>query len=139
MAKSERNQQREEDDGENLVRQVIAENPVAEVGVREEWDHHIGWHRREHILASSGHAESSQGDKYLRRRNSDHSELALPSIVAQEKESRFSVFGYTSKLLETTYFSGPILVGIGLSIWILSVAAFMRVYGSFRGRKLRSS
>lgn len=37
------------DDGESLVQQVLAENPPEERGVRDEWNGHVGWHRKENV------------------------------------------------------------------------------------------
>jgi hypothetical protein len=37
------------DDEEKLIREVIEENPVEDVGVREEWTRKEGWHRKEDI------------------------------------------------------------------------------------------
>jgi hypothetical protein len=41
----------EEGGGEvdDIVRQVIAENPIQDVGIRNEWYEHVGWHRKEDI------------------------------------------------------------------------------------------
>ena len=36
-------------DEEELVREVLAENPVEERGVRDEWVDHVGWNRKENI------------------------------------------------------------------------------------------
>ena len=41
---------RNDDDEEKLVKQVIEENPVADVGIRDEWVQKIGWHRKENLL-----------------------------------------------------------------------------------------
>lgn len=35
------------DDGEELAREVISENPPEDRGVRPEWERHQGWHRVE--------------------------------------------------------------------------------------------
>ena len=45
-------EKKDEDDEESLVRQVIAENPVEDVGVREEWKQQIGWHHKENVWVS---------------------------------------------------------------------------------------
>ena len=37
------------DDGEELVQQVRDENPSEDVGIRDEWQDHTGWHRKEEI------------------------------------------------------------------------------------------
>ncbi|CAB9515645.1 expressed unknown protein [Seminavis robusta] len=42
------------DDGELLVQEVIAENPVEERGIREEWAQHVGWHRTEDVHLRGG-------------------------------------------------------------------------------------
>lgn len=44
-------------DEEELVRQVLEENPVEERGTRDEWAQHVGWHHREdvHSLRSREH------------------------------------------------------------------------------------
>jgi hypothetical protein len=39
------------DDEEELVRQVLKDNPVEERGVREEWSQRVGWHRQEDVHA----------------------------------------------------------------------------------------
>ena len=48
------------DDEEELVRQVINENPPDDRGVRPEWDLHEGWHRVEDIR--EGHSNLQQSD-----------------------------------------------------------------------------
>lgn len=41
------------DDGIDLVKEVLDENPPEERGVRDEWDHQVGWHRKENIHGAS--------------------------------------------------------------------------------------
>jgi hypothetical protein len=127
----------EEDDVDMLVRQVIAENPAAEVGLREEWDHKTGWHRKEDIHSSSD-IVAKQSNKYIRQRKNNRLEQAVQSI-AQEKEPTLNVDRNRSNALGTTYFSRPTVFAIGLFLSFLSVTALVRIYGLFRGRKLRSS
>jgi len=43
-----------DDDEEKLVRQVLAENPVEERGVRDEWAGKVGWGRKEDVLGLRG-------------------------------------------------------------------------------------
>lgn len=43
-----------DDDGEKLVQEVIAENPVEEKGEREEWALHFGIGRKEDIHVAAG-------------------------------------------------------------------------------------
>mmetsp|Transcript_33746 Transcript_33746/g.99417 ORF Transcript_33746/g.99417 Transcript_33746/m.99417 type:complete len:175 (-) Transcript_33746:348-872(-) len=45
------------DDEEELVRQVVSENPPEDQGVRPEWDLHQGWHRVEDTHRE-GHAQT---------------------------------------------------------------------------------
>ena len=52
LSSTKRVEKKDEDDEESLVRQVIAENPVEDVGVREEWKQQIGWHHKENVWVS---------------------------------------------------------------------------------------
>jgi hypothetical protein len=38
-----------QDDGIALVKEVLEDNPPEERGVRDEWKHQVGWHRKEDI------------------------------------------------------------------------------------------
>ncbi len=42
------------DELDDLVREVIEENPPEEQGVRPEWAEHVGWHRKENIFNLRG-------------------------------------------------------------------------------------
>jgi hypothetical protein len=44
-----------DDDGAELVKQVLTENPPDEQGVREEWERHVGWHEKYNTLPQAGH------------------------------------------------------------------------------------
>jgi hypothetical protein len=58
------------DDEEELVREVIEENPVEDVGVREEWTRKEGWHRKEDVLGrTTGKTDSTRETKRLRGGN----------------------------------------------------------------------
>ena len=51
------------DDGAELVKQVLEQNPPEEQGIREEWDSHVGWHREENIRGAHvvGNAKKLRG------------------------------------------------------------------------------
>jgi hypothetical protein len=58
------------DDEEELVREVIEENPVEDMGVREEWTRKEGWHRKEDVLGRAiGQTDSPRETKRLRSGN----------------------------------------------------------------------
>jgi len=42
------------DELDDLVREVIKENPPEEQGIRPEWQNHVGWHRKENIFNLRG-------------------------------------------------------------------------------------
>jgi hypothetical protein len=42
---------------DDLVREVIKENPPEEQGIRPEWQNHVGWHRKENIFKLRGRKE----------------------------------------------------------------------------------
>lgn len=62
--KDDEQKQQEKDEEERLVREVIAENPVEDRGVREEWVGKVGWHRKEDIFANN----DNSGNNRLRGR-----------------------------------------------------------------------
>lgn len=47
----------DQDDGARLVQEVMADNPVEEKGVRDEWKKQVGWHRKESIHRTRGHQQ----------------------------------------------------------------------------------
>jgi hypothetical protein len=57
------------DDEEKLVRQVLAENPIQDVGVRDEWKEHIGWHRKENVVLRIGGTTQRQQAMILNASN----------------------------------------------------------------------
>ena len=74
-----------DDDEEQLVRQVIAENPVQERGVRDEWAERVGWHRREDVLLL--HAAADGGG--LRGRGATvRQAAAAPQHPSQQRQQR---------------------------------------------------
>ena len=56
------------DDEEELVREVISENPPEDRGVRPEWESHQGWHRVEDTHPND-HGEGKPGDNLLTDQN----------------------------------------------------------------------
>ena len=52
------------DDEEELVREVISENPPEDRGVRDEWESHQGWHRVEDTHPND-HTKGKQGENSL--------------------------------------------------------------------------
>ena len=44
----------QDDFEESVVRAVLEENPVREQGVRDEWEDHVGWHRKEDVYLRGG-------------------------------------------------------------------------------------
>ena len=68
-----------DDDEEALVQQVLAENPVDERGVRDEWVQQVGWHHKEHVglLRGAGAAQQpEQIRKSVRGRTESHATKA---------------------------------------------------------------
>ena len=52
------------DDGADLVQEVIEQNPPEEQGIRDEWDGHVGWHRKEDVRGVvGGGLPNAQGNK----------------------------------------------------------------------------
>ena len=45
---------------DDLVREVLQENPPEEQGIRPEWQNHVGWHRREDIFRLRGRQEKTE-------------------------------------------------------------------------------
>lgn len=58
------------DDDEELVREVISENPPEDRGVRPEWESHQGWHRVENTHPNH-HVEGKQGENLLADQDDD--------------------------------------------------------------------
>jgi len=65
-----------DDDEEQLVRQVLAENPVEERGVRDEWQQQVGWHRKEDVSS------------FLRRRGAAAERQKQPDTALRIQEER---------------------------------------------------
>lgn len=65
----------DDDDEEKLVREVIAENPVQERGVRSEWDAQVGWHRKENIRGRLGDPAKKHTTHLLRTNDRAEKEM----------------------------------------------------------------
>eukprot|EP00587_Corethron_hystrix_P011540 CAMPEP_0113310514 /NCGR_PEP_ID=MMETSP0010_2-20120614/8132_1 /TAXON_ID=216773 ORGANISM="Corethron hystrix, Strain 308" /NCGR_SAMPLE_ID=MMETSP0010_2 /ASSEMBLY_ACC=CAM_ASM_000155 /LENGTH=100 /DNA_ID=CAMNT_0000165991 /DNA_START=159 /DNA_END=458 /DNA_ORIENTATION=+ /assembly_acc=CAM_ASM_000155 len=71
------NEEKDESDiAEQLVQEVLREFPPEEQGKREEWNQHVGWHRREDVHAPL------RGN--LRKRQSLSSGYAAVSLASPE-------------------------------------------------------
>ena len=81
------------DDEESLVRQVIAENPIADVGVREEWKQQIGWHHKENILASN-HNENNNISNRNRKTIKDKKNQLRGTTTGSNKLSKPNLAPY---------------------------------------------
>ena len=68
-----------DDDGETLVRQVIAENPVEERGVREEWVQQVGWHRKDDVLGLRGKPKQNSAARASENQPESVKDLKPPS------------------------------------------------------------
>jgi hypothetical protein len=69
-----------DDDAEALVREVLAENPPEDRGVRDEWDHQVGWHRKENIV-------SNNNNNNLRGAVNKKSAYATPLLGEEKSDS----------------------------------------------------
>eukprot|EP00984_Skeletonema_dohrnii_P026525 scaffold15880_cov113-Skeletonema_dohrnii-CCMP3373.AAC.9 len=72
------------DELDDIVREVIEENPPEEQGIRPEWQNHVGWHRKENIFNLRGR-EDKDADatpKELPRNHEVNTESneALPAL-----------------------------------------------------------
>jgi hypothetical protein len=77
----------DQDDGANLVQEVIADNPLEEKGVRGEWKKQVGWHRKEYIrqrrihrhhTPSHGAGNHHQAEQHKKRSRSRQQRLLPP-------------------------------------------------------------
>ena len=79
------------DDGAALVQQVIEENPPEDVGVREEWAAHVGWHRREDVALRGGQKDHLRPQKQRQRQQHGKQDnrglnlTTLPETIAKGK------------------------------------------------------
>ncbi len=68
---------------DDIVREVIEENPPEEQGIRPEWENHVGWHRKENIFNLRGRVDDKDSASELHRNlpsHADESSEALPEI-----------------------------------------------------------
>jgi hypothetical protein len=55
-------EEEEEADEHELVKEVLRELPPEEKGERDEWNQHVGWHRKENIRKGAKHFEFSENN-----------------------------------------------------------------------------
>jgi hypothetical protein len=55
-------EEEEEADEHELVKEVLGEFPPEEKGERDEWNEHVGWHRKENIRKGAKHFEFSENN-----------------------------------------------------------------------------
>jgi hypothetical protein len=79
------NDNNEEDDGAALVQQILQENPPDERGVRDEWEGHVGWHRKEDILGNESLTALRGRKKEPPKVHNNHTDLRHDRHVPQEK------------------------------------------------------
>lgn len=78
-----------EDDGIDILQQVLAENPPEERGEREEWDQHTGWNRKEDLYKKpSLRGVSSMQTPMIR---------VLAKTTVTGKKNQISCFGAKDK------------------------------------------
>jgi hypothetical protein len=141
-----------EDDEEILVRQVIAESPLVEVGVRDEWNQKVGWHRKENVLLRSISGGST--NNHLRGGKNIPTQSINVSILKNEKPLLYYGNGetdassapfHTRKIntggssIETIPWEVDVWIGIAVSVLFVVALIFHRVLGFVRGKKLRLS
>jgi len=120
-------QQPVDDDEEALVRQVLAENPVEERGVRDEWEGKVGWHRKEDVLGLRGARKKVETPK-------------VPQIESQ-KDGKIEtlVEGYTNKKNEQELENpSQQLIARKGGLWVVIfvvVLLFLRFFGLRLTRK----
>jgi hypothetical protein len=125
-----------EDDEEILVRQVIAESPVVEVGVRDEWNQKVGWHRKENVLLRSISGGSTN----------NHLRGGKPLLYYGNGEADASSSPFHTRKInpggsstETIPWKVVMWIGIAASVLFVVAIIFHRVLGFVRGKKLRLS
>jgi hypothetical protein len=62
------------DEADDLVREVIEENPPEEQGIRPEWQEHVGWGRKEDIYNLRGQVDATTTEEF---HQSDYSAKAV--------------------------------------------------------------
>jgi hypothetical protein len=100
---------------DDIVREVIEENPPEEQGIRPEWQNHVGWHRKENIFNLRG-----RGDK-----DADATPKELPQNHAVNTESNEALpaLQEVHTLNTTTFLSCASLVTV-LIIFIVCVRKY---------------
>jgi hypothetical protein len=119
------------DDEEELVREVIVENPVEDVGVREEWTRKEGWHRKDDVLGrATGQTDSPKETKRLRSGN---------RAISSSREHRVSESESNDKVKSGTT---PSVQGIqqnssqlALAAIFMGLCAVVLIFSRLLGRK----
>ena len=109
------------DDGAALVQQVIEENPPEDVGVREEWAAHVGWHRREDVALRGGQKDHLRPQKQRQRQQHGKQDnrglnlTTLPETIAKGKnQSNKTIHGV----------QGNPSISEGEPLFVLTLSAF---------------
>ncbi len=87
------------DELDDLVREVIEENPPEEQGIRPEWAEHVGWHRKENIFNLRGRKERGDAASEIQNhpaQTGDSSSDALPKIQHHDALNATSIIWYAS-------------------------------------------
>ena len=122
----------DDDDGETLVRQVIAENPVEERGVREEWVQQVGWHRKDDVLGLRGKPKRNRAARASENQPESVKDLKPPSSgdISVADDGMGTV--QHSRWMQ----SGIVWKG-GISIILVGVLFLLRFAGMLSRRKNR--
>ena len=73
-------------DLDDLVREVIEENPPEEQGIRPEWINHEGWHRKENIFNLRGREEKDAATSELHRKYPAHIDESNNALSDLQKD-----------------------------------------------------
>ena len=102
------------DELDDIVREVIEENPPEEQGIRPEWQNHVGWHRKENIFNLRGREDKE-----------DATPKELPRNHEVNTESNDALHGIQEvhTLNTTTFLSSASLITV-LIICIICVRKY---------------
>lgn len=137
-----------DDDEEALVQQVLAENPVDERGVRDEWVQQVGWHRKEHVglllRGGAGAAQHQERDRKIGRgRVGSHAAKVETDWKPHPGSEQRSISnGWVDPPQKDSSAIQPVLAWRGVSIVVaLAVVLFILrfVLGFYSRRKYRRS
>ena len=106
------------DDGEELVQQVRDENPSEDVGIRDEWQDHTGWHRKEEIRRT----ERTTNNMDINKINGvpDHPQLQRKLRGVDSSGSKWTGFELANELGIEGALLGYLAMGLaGISLVLL--------------------